>query len=165
MPHPIVNLDELDMTDFGHGETFQAKLGQIGQRVGAQKMGYMLIVVPPGKRAFPFHSHNTNEEMFFILEGSGEIRIGEEHHQVRKGDVIACPPGGPDSAHQIINTSASEELRYLGISTMVRPEVAEYPDSGKFGVRADIPGAAGEAPRAFWHIGREGGAVDYWDGE
>jgi uncharacterized cupin superfamily protein len=164
MPRPIVNLDELDMRDHGHGNEFQARLGAIGQRVGAKKMGCMLIEVPPGKRAFPFHSHNANEEMFVILEGSGEVRIGGSRHPIRKGDLIACPPGGPESAHQIINTGR-EVLRYLGISTMIRPELAEYPDSGKFGFRADIPDGESGDGRAFWFIGREGGAVDYWDGE
>ena len=45
-----------------------------------------------GKRAFPFHSHRVNEEMFFVLEGKGEIRIGTETYPVTRGDVISEYP-------------------------------------------------------------------------
>ena len=59
--------------------------------------------MPPGKVQCPFHNHHAEEEMFFILEGEGELRFGAERYPLRKNDIIACPPGGPDVAHQIIN--------------------------------------------------------------
>ena len=49
--------------------------------------------------------------MFFVLHGSGEVRIGEARYPIRAGDIIACPAGGKETAHQIINTG-NEELRY-----------------------------------------------------
>lgn len=33
-----------------------------------------------------------NEEMFFVLEGNGELRVGDATHPVRAGDIIACRP-------------------------------------------------------------------------
>lgn len=42
--------------------------------------------------------------MFFVLQGTGEIRIGESTLPIRPGDVIACPAGGKETAHQIVNT-------------------------------------------------------------
>ena len=141
---------------------FDARMGAIGQRVGAQKLGYNITAVPIGKAAFPFHCHGVNEEMFFIIQGSGEVRIGAETHPVREGDVIACPSGGPDTAHQIKNTG-SIELRYLAVSTNQTPDIALYPDSGKFGVLGQFP--ADPTPRKFSFIGREGQSGNYWDGE
>lgn len=79
--------------------------------------------MPPGKRAWPFHNHRVNEEMFFVLEGGGEVRIGEDTFPIKKGDVIAHPPGEADTAHQIVNTS-NAELKYLAICTMAMPESA-----------------------------------------
>jgi uncharacterized cupin superfamily protein len=96
--------------------------------------------------------------MFVILEGSGELRYGARRHPLRAGDIIACPIGGPESAHQIINTGTTE-LRYLGISTRSPAEVCEYPDSGKFGAFAD------DTSPPFRHLGRPGDARDYWEGE
>jgi uncharacterized cupin superfamily protein len=83
---------------------------------------------------------------------------------LRSGDIIACPTGGPDTAHQIINTGDTE-MRYLSVSTMAPIEVCEYPDSGKFGVYEDQPwdDSGGRAP--FRHLARREDARDYWEGE
>jgi len=145
-------------------DRYDARMGQVATRLGAQKLGYNITAVPPGKAAFPFHCHRVNEEMFFVLQGTGEVRIGEEKHAIRSGDVIACPPGGPEVAHQIHNTG-SEELRYLAVSTRLYPEVCEYPDSGKFGVMAEYPPGADGKPQGFRFIGRPGEQVGYWEGE
>src|SRR5690348_11863028 len=113
---PILNIDAIEYRDWARGEKFAAKLGDVGRRVGAQKLGYNVTVLPPGKRAFPRHNHTVNEEMFLILEGEGEVVIGAKRTPVRKGDFIACPPGSTDTAHQIVNTS-NADLRYLAVST------------------------------------------------
>jgi uncharacterized cupin superfamily protein len=52
---------------------------------------------------------------------------------IKGGDIIARPAGGKRTAHQIINTS-EEELRFLAVSTKLSPEIAEYPDTNRFGV-------------------------------
>ena len=161
---PILNIADLEYRTNEHAERYQARIGAIGAKIGAKKLGYNVTVVPPGKRAFPFHVHRVNEEMFFVLDGEGELRIGADRHPIRRGDVIACPPGGPELAHQIINTSTAE-LRYLAVSTKMTPEIAEYPDSGKFGVLAEYPAAADGKPQGFRYVGRPEIAVDYWDGE
>jgi uncharacterized cupin superfamily protein len=151
MPKPIVNIDELELrTATSHGETYEARVGAIAPRIGAQKLGYNLTVLAPGKRGFPRHNHRVNEEMFFVIEGEGEVRIGDERHPIRAGDVIACPPGGPETAHQIVNTS-SRELRYLAVSTKLSPEIVDYPDSGKFGILADF-GPAADGSRRYSDI-------------
>jgi uncharacterized cupin superfamily protein len=161
---PILNLAELEYRPWGNGGRFEARVAAIGGRLGAQKLGYNVTVLAAGKRAFPFHNHRVNEEMFFVLEGEGEIRIGESRHAIRGGDVIACPPGGPEAAHQIVNTSGAE-LKYLAVSTRQTPEIVEYPDSEKFGVLAEFPPEAGGQPTLFRFVSRVGANVDYWDGE
>jgi uncharacterized cupin superfamily protein len=92
------------------------------------------------------------------------VRIGEAVYSIRAGDVIACPPGGKESAHQIVNTG-NAELRYLAVSTKLWPEIAEYPDSGKFGVLAEFPDGDRGEPTVFRYVGREDLAADYWEGE
>lgn len=145
-------------------ERFDAKMGLIGPRIGAQKLGYNITAVPAGKSAFPAHNHHANEEMFFVLQGSGELRVGDDTHPIRVGDVIACPAGGKETAHRIINTG-TEELRYLAVSTKLSPELVAYPDSGKFGVLADLPAGADGKPRRFMFVGRESESLNYWEGE
>ncbi len=165
MSASILNIDNLEYMDWGHGDNFAAKFGLISRLIGANGLGYNLTVVPVGKRAFPFHSHRVNDEMFFVIEGTGEIRIGDDISPIRQGDVIACPPGGPETAHQIINNSDAE-LRYLAVSTAMSPEVAEYPDSDKYGVIIELDGNEGGMPE-MWRLmmKAESTQVDYWEDE
>lgn len=172
MKRPVMNLGEVKlrprpsaMSATGEAaEHFEAKMGMIAPLIGAQKLGYNITAVPPGKRAFPFHNHRVNEEMFLILEGTGEVRIGENTYPLKAFDIVACPPGGPERAHQIINTG-DVELKYLAVSTKESPEIAEYPDSGKFGVLADLPPDADGKPQRFMFVGKQEDNHDYWEGE
>jgi uncharacterized cupin superfamily protein len=168
---PVLNIDEVQIGDRpaafqAHGaalERFSSRIGMVSTRIGAQKLGYNITAVPPGKRAFPLHNHHANEEMFFILQGSGELRVGDERYTLRAGDFIASPPGGPESAHQIINTG-NEELRYLAVSTLVYPETVEYPDSGKIALMSRQTAPDGSM-RLVRHVARADASVDYWEGE
>jgi uncharacterized cupin superfamily protein len=150
----VINVEDLKLEHFEQGDKFRCDGVRIGPLLGARDLGYSYDVVPPGKRSCPFHSHRAEEEMFFIVRGEGTLRYGNETRRIRAGDVICCPTGGPETAHQIVNDSAGE-LAYLSISTMYPAELCEYPDSGKIG-------AFGGGVR---HMTRTGDALDYWVGE
>ena len=156
---PFVNLDEVEFTDIEENGCYTSRRAQFSAGIGARKLGYNLTELPPGKTQCPFHAHRLEEEMFLILEGEGELRFGDRRHKIRKFDVIACPTGGPEVAHQITNTG-STTLRYLALSNISPTEVCEYPDSGKVGVFAAEPGAP-----ALRGLFRAQSAVDYYDGE
>jgi uncharacterized cupin superfamily protein len=157
---PIVNIADVPLQDLGKGEKFAANIARLAPMLGSTGLGCMLTVVPPGKRAFPFHRHHVIHELFFVLSGTGEYRLGDKRHPLRAGDVIAAPAGG--EAHQIINTG-SEELRYLGLSTLGEVDVVDYPDSGKMAVAAGIKNAD-FTTATYRGMGRIAPA-DYWDGE
>lgn len=159
MAGPVINLDALDFDDVEDNGRYTSRRAFISERIGARQMGYNLTVLPPGKVQCPFHSHHGEEEMFFILEGVGELRFGKDRYPLRKDDVIACPTGGADVAHQIINTGKTD-LRYLAVSTLVDVEACEYPDSGKVMIVSGKPGEAG-----LRHMFRAETAVDYYDRE
>jgi uncharacterized cupin superfamily protein len=162
---PILNISDIPLTPYEHGERFAAKSGRFGPLIGMQQLGCSLVVVPPGKRSSPFHAHHVNEEMFVILDGTGTLRLGDAEHAVKAGDVIACPAGGPETAHHLVNTGEAE-LRYLAISTMKTPEVCEYPDSGKFlAIGATTLKDGDGAAKRFGYVGRLESSLDYWDGE
>jgi uncharacterized cupin superfamily protein len=163
MKSHIVNLENVSLTTRGHGEKYESQFAPVGAVLDSQKLGFNVTIVPPGKRSFPYHAHRGNEEMFFILEGEGTVRINGETHKIRKGDFISLPPGR-DSAHQIINDSQAP-LRYLAVSTLESTDVVEYPDSGKIGAFVGKGGGRAPAPDAVRHMTRVGDAVDYWEGE
>jgi mannose-6-phosphate isomerase-like protein (cupin superfamily) len=55
------------------------------------------------------HYHPRAEEIYYITQGSGKMRIEGETHEVRAGDAIAIPPG---RKHKLWNTG-TETLRLL----------------------------------------------------
>lgn len=119
----------------------------------ASKLGIGVDILAPGKRGCPYHLHHNQEEAFVILEGEGTLRVAGERLPIKAGDVVFIPPG-PDYPHQFINTSAAP-LKYLSISTREKPEICEYPDSGKFLAYAE----------GFDVLQRQAATLDYWDGE
>lgn len=64
--------------------------------------------LPPGGATAP-HFHPQTEEIYYILQGEGRMRIGEETRDVAPGDAIAIPPG---QEHQISN-AGPEQLVFL----------------------------------------------------
>lgn len=160
---PVVNIADVELRDFGNDDGFAARIGSFGDQIGSTGIGCMVHVVEPGKKAFPFHVHHKIEELFYILEGEGSYRFGEKDYPIKSGDVCAAPVGGPEVAHQIINTGKNV-LKYLGISTKADTEVVEYPDSKKFVVMSRFdwnnPKAGG-----IRHMTRQENSLDYFDGE
>jgi len=154
-----MNLDEVKFDDVEQNGIYTSSRGQISDHIGAKNLGYNLTVLPPGSVQCPFHNHHGEEEMFLILEGDGELRFGERRYPIRKHDVIACPPGGPEVAHQIINTGTTT-MRYLSLSTLVEVEACEYPDSQKVLV---VAGPRGD--RHLRKMFRAETTVDYYDRE
>ena len=162
MPKPIINIDELEYSEFGKGEEFSASRADVSASIGASKLGYGVVRLAPGKRAWPYHSHYANEEMFYVIEGEGTLRHADKEYPVRAGDFI-CAPADPDQPHQIINTSDSE-LSYIALSTQEHTDVFLYPDSGKYGVWHGKTRNPAD-PGSFLVFARKETAVDYWDGE
>ena len=157
---PVVNLKDLDLKPYVHGDKYEAVDGFIGEVLELTQLGAVYTEVPPGKSACPFHVHHIEDEMFIVLEGRGEYRFGDKTYTVGAGDVLGAPRGGAEKAHKLTNTGDGP-LKYLSISSKADTEICEYPDSGKFMVRR----TPSEPYEGFHHVGRQANALDYWDGE
>lgn len=160
-PGPVVTLAELALTEQVHGRRFAARMAAIAAPCGAGHLGARLVEVPPGKSAWPFHNHHANDELFVILAGRGTLRFGGTEHAVGPGQVVVCPAGGPETAHQL-TAGPEAPLSYVAVSTMREPDVMEYPDSGKITVFAGAAPGGDKAARRLAASFRAGDAVDYW---
>ncbi len=100
---------------------------RVGAAAGAQMLGCTLFEVDPGGQAVPYHVHHGNEEMLIVLDGQLELRTPDGTRLVEKGALVAFP-AGPAGAHRVRNISDGP-ARYLVISTMVFPEIAEQLDT------------------------------------
>ena len=97
--------------------------------------------------------------MFFILDGEGELRFGDKRYPLRRHDIIACPPGGPEVAHQIINTGADHALS--GALDAVRHRGLRISGLGQDAGRRRQAGRTGCLRKIF----RAESTVDYYDRE
>ena len=157
---PIINIDEVPLADRGNGKQFVVKHARVAPMLGLQALGCSVHIVPPGKKAFPFHRHHVMDELFYIVSGSGHYRYGEETMPVRAGDIVGAPAG--TKAHQLINTG-SEDLRYLGISSGGNVDIVDYPDSKKVAMAAGVKNADFKTA-TYAAVGRIN-TTDYFDGE
>ncbi len=152
---PLMNLSEASPKPGGNGGKFEYLQFRLGRALGLQRLGCALFIVPPGKRAFPYHAHSLMEEICLILEGSGTLRHDGREYPIKEGDVIAASIG---KAHQIVNTSGTN-LKYLVISNNEVADVVMYPDSGK------VLAVSSAFGKTLWHFTRLSSATDYYDGE
>lgn len=156
---PMINVDDIKLNAHSSGEQFGAALGSITNLLGMRKLGCSLVELEPGMRAWPFHLHYGQEELFVVLAGEGTLRYDDNESPIRTGDVIFAPTG-ERTAHQIINTS-ERQLRYLALSSMEDPEICYYPDSDKYGSYS----GDSSAPGRLKFMAAQSSGIDYWQDE
>jgi uncharacterized cupin superfamily protein len=156
----VIHIDDVPLAERGNGKQFAVKWGRVSPLVGLNGLGCAVHVVPPGKKAFPFHRHHVADELFFVVSGEGEYRFGDTTVPVRSGDIVAAPAG--TQPHQLIN-AGSADLCYLGISTMGEVDIVDYPDSKKIALAAGVKNADFKTA-TYAGVGRLAPA-DYFDGE
>lgn len=159
----VVKSDNLDGRQQAPGGQFEARIKDLSDHVPLEKLGFRQYAVPPGRTAWPYHSHTANEEAIFVVEGRGILRVAGDEIEVTSGDFLGFPadPGVP---HQLIN-EADRDLVYLCVSTMEEPDVTTYPDSNKVGVLAGEPPGGDSENRTFEEYFNPADATDYWDEE
>lgn len=76
------------------------------ERTGSENLGARLWRLPPGS-ANTLHKHVRQEEFYFVLEGTGRIRVGGETLTVpRHGGLLV----GPALLRQVFNDTAEDVL-------------------------------------------------------
>jgi uncharacterized cupin superfamily protein len=149
-----INLDELRFeSDASQDGKYRSSDAEIGFWIGAERLGYQMVTLPPGARFCPVHAEFCEEELFIVFEGEPSIRTPNETLRCRRGDFIAFPTG-PDHAHQVINESdADATILLLGENRKLN--VVYYPESNKL---------LASAPGVRWMV-RNSPQLDYFDGE
>ncbi|WP_149496217.1 cupin domain-containing protein [Roseiconus lacunae] len=57
-----------------------------------QRFSAIEMVLEPGQGA-PFHTHDREDESFFVLEGCLSFYLGNKEFRAYKEDFVSCPPG------------------------------------------------------------------------
>jgi uncharacterized cupin superfamily protein len=84
----IAHWDEVEThrRDFGH---ISGEWTNLGVAAGTVGVGVHRIRLAPGEIPTPQHVHPVEEEIFFVLEGSGLSKQDDKTYEVRAGDCIA----------------------------------------------------------------------------
>ena len=159
-----INESAVESSEFKHGDTLHHFRKDFTGAFTASKLIASQYEIPPGKASWPYHYHMANEEMFYILEGEGEMRTKEGTLPVRAGDFFRFPIG-ENGVHQLINTSPDKTLKYLDFGTTVEPDLVVQPDSQKIGVFAGGAPCQNKSIRTMWKYYRLGTELHYLDGE
>jgi len=136
---------------------------KLAAAAGGRELGASLYRVPSGQKPWPRHAHLGNEEAIYVLDGTGEIAVGERVIALRAGAYVAIPAGAAH-AHQIRNTG-DDDLVFLCVSTMRHPDVVVYPDSCKICVFAGAAPGGPPQDLTFRKFVSLSGEVDYWKDE
>jgi uncharacterized cupin superfamily protein len=109
--------------DIGH---LRARWTFLGEAAGCVGVGVRRIEVAPDGWSTPAHEHGLEEEIFFVLGGSGVSWQNGETHEVRKGDcIVYLPQRGAHTLH-----AASEGLDVLAFGPRCNDESVGFPRLG-----------------------------------
>jgi uncharacterized cupin superfamily protein len=147
-PATIVNVLDVE-AERDWPPAFEHAWRGLGEAVGSLRTGLNHIEVAPGKLAAPLHCHSAEEELFVVLGGDGTLLLGDERIAVRRGHVVARPPG-TRVPHAF--EAGDRGLTFLAYGTREPNDIAYYPRSGKVNFRG-----IGVITRVE--------KLDYWDGE
>ena len=66
----LAHWDDAPARRFGVGPLRLTRI-EIGEAIGSDRVGVALLALDPGGRSSPVHVHLADEEIFFVLRGSG----------------------------------------------------------------------------------------------
>jgi uncharacterized cupin superfamily protein len=152
----VPNLNDLHFDDDRKGDGFECRRARLGLQTGVTRVGASLWELPPGKSAYPYHFHLTEDEIVILLEGALSLRTPEGWRELEQGEVVGFPVGEA-GAHQVVNRTDST-VRFLAVSNSGMPEVVVQPDANKIGAFERPPG--GDGLREWY---RRDDAVPYFE--
>ena len=103
------NVSELNdqAPDFGMGELQEARFP--AKELDAEDTGFGHQRIKPNKRQGFGHSHDDAEEVYFVVAGSGRVRLDDDEVDLKKEDFLRVAPevkrrfeAGPDGLELVV---------------------------------------------------------------
>jgi len=104
-----------------HERTLKVLLSPDRQPI-TQGLGMGMVILPPG-RTSSSHSHDAEQEVWYVVSGRGRVRIGDEEAEIRPDTVVVAPAGIP---HQLIS-EGDEDLKAIWMFAPAGPEAKYLP--------------------------------------
>jgi uncharacterized cupin superfamily protein len=126
VPEHVVHWDEVEGERADEG-AFRSTWTDLGRAAGTVTVGVNRVRVEPGARSTPLHMEGAEEEIFFVLDGSGlswqDDGDGEKTYEIRAGDCLVHLAGA--EAHSVV--AGAEGIDYLAFGTRAKAEYAYFP--------------------------------------
>jgi uncharacterized cupin superfamily protein len=113
------------------------RMASITKEGGAELLGATIYELDPGARWAELHAHFANEELIVVLSGKPTLHTLAGARELAPGEAVVCRRGR-EGAHRLENAS-DEPARVLIASTMLMPEVVDYPERGTVFVMTEPP--------------------------
>ncbi|MGZ6671029.1 MAG: cupin domain-containing protein [Solirubrobacteraceae bacterium] len=104
----------------------RATFRRLGAAAGATAVGVARIDIEPGCRPGPVHQHTSEEEIFFVLSGSGLAWNDGAVHEIGPGDTLVYVAGGP--LHTVI--AGDDGVSVLAYGENHAPALVRLPRAG-----------------------------------
>jgi uncharacterized cupin superfamily protein len=126
VPEHVVHWDEIEGEKADEG-AFRSTWTDFGRAAGSVTVGVNRVQVEPGARSTPLHMEGAEEEIFFVLAGSGlswqDDGDGEKTFEIRAGDCLIHLAGA--EAHSVV--AGPDGIDYLAFGTRAKAEYAFFP--------------------------------------
>jgi uncharacterized cupin superfamily protein len=109
-----------------HGD-LRCKRQRLCFAVGAPRAALSRYRIPPGRRPMPQHVHADEEELFFVLAGSGLSWQDDAVHAIGAGDLLVHRAGA--EAHTLV-AGPEEPLEVLAFSSGSPTHLTTLPRAG-----------------------------------
>ncbi|HEV7808840.1 MAG TPA: cupin domain-containing protein [Solirubrobacteraceae bacterium] len=119
------HLDDVPWTAYAHGDLHMQRQ-RLGAAAGARGVGLSRYRIVPRSRAMPLHVHADEEEIFWVLAGSGFSWQDDALHEVRAGDVVVHRAS--EEAHTLL--AGDETLDVLAFASGSPTGLTQLPRAG-----------------------------------
>lgn len=125
MSSVVAHWDDMAVREVDQGP-FGVRWTNLGGAVGTRTTGVRRLEIQPGRRSTPAHAHTAEEEIFFVLGGSGLSWQDGEIFEVSAGDCLVHLPMA--EVHTLV--AGDQGLDALAFSTRRPVEACRLPRAG-----------------------------------
>ena len=90
----LIHWDDVEAVVIDRGD-LRGRRRRLAQACGAPRLGLSRYEIAPGERAMPVHLHSDEEELFFVLGGSGFSVEDDAAYAIAAGRRRLLPGGRP----------------------------------------------------------------------
>ena len=154
--HRPISWDDCPVHALSRGH-LRAGFTDVGAAAGSLATGLKRIVIEPGAQSSPAHVHGAEEEIFFVLGGSGLSWQYGATYEVGPGDCLVHLPGG-GGAEAIVHLAGGEARTLVagGEGLDVLAYGSRLPNEACYLPRSQVAwlgpawAAAGDGPDPYW---------------